>query len=80
LLGGFDAFLSYRHTSPKVYAALVEEIARYGNGWYASIGVNEMAHPPLVETEAGFLEPSRQSSRSSSIHQCSPLDSLESIA
>jgi hypothetical protein len=50
LHGGFDAFAK----GPR--ANLIDEILRFGCGWYTSVGIDEMADPPIVETEAGYLE------------------------
>jgi hypothetical protein len=50
LFGGYDAFLK------SIPPLLIDEILDWGTGWYVSVGINEMADPPVVETQAGFLE------------------------
>ena len=50
LLGGFDAF------KDGPVPLLVDEILKYGCGWYISVGEAELRDPPVIETQAGFLE------------------------
>ena len=49
-ISGFDAFAN----GP--VDLLVSEILDWGVGWYVSVGEGEFKDPPIVETQAGYLE------------------------
>jgi hypothetical protein len=49
-LGGYDF-----RTDPAARVGLTAEI-HTGLGWYSSIGEAELTDPPIVETQAGYLE------------------------